>query len=354
MKMILKDSTDDLVLQRGNDSVGVFDTLHELEIPSSAVTSMDGYAMAANGIPISSGDTLNQAIGKLEKQNDEIVDHLEEKELAIAAALTDLDDRINLLNADKVNTLNRRTRLTDFDLNTLKLAVAEQDLEKYGLRVGDEKTINGYTYVIAGLNPMKGTITPYRLTENHVGLIVIPHATQAWNASGNTYQSTNTYSTGGTWTLGASAAGYANSDLHYYLTTTVLPHAQNDLGAANLLAHSKILTNAVNTSGYNRFGDASGCSSGWAWYTNQYIAALSEIQVYGSIVWSSNGRDTGEACRQLDVFRVYNMNEIFGGEYPWLRDIASASLAAFVYSLGGADSTTASYSGYVAALILFK
>jgi len=350
--MILKDNTDDLVLQRGNDSVEVFDSLTNLV--SSDIKSMDGYSMAASGTAISSGDTLNQAIGKLEKQNDDIVDYIEEKELAVAAALTDLDERVNLLNADKVNTLNRRTRLTDFDLNTLKLAVAEQDLEKYGLRVGDEKTINGYTYVIAGLNPMKGTTTPYRLTDNHVGLIVIPHATQAWNASGNTYQSTNTYSTGGTWTTGASAAGYANSDLHYYLTNTVLPHAQNDLGAANLLAHSKRYTNAVNTSGYNRFGDASGCSSSWAWYANQYICALSEIQVYGSIVWSSSGYDTGEACRQLDVFRHYNINEIFGVEYPWLRDVVSASIAAHVGYFGDADANPASNSHCVAALILFK
>ena len=34
---------------------------------SSAVTSMDGYAMAASGNPITTADTLNQAIGKLEK-----------------------------------------------------------------------------------------------------------------------------------------------------------------------------------------------------------------------------------------------------------------------------------------------
>lgn len=60
---------------------------------SSAVTSMEGYAMAASGTPITTADTLNQAIGKLEKQNDEVVDFIEEKELAIAAAITDLDDR---------------------------------------------------------------------------------------------------------------------------------------------------------------------------------------------------------------------------------------------------------------------
>ena len=243
----------------------------------------------------------------------------------------------------KINALTRRTRLSDFDLATLKLAVADQNLEKYGLKVGDYKTINGHDYVIAGLNPMKGTSTPYRLTINHVGLIVIPHTTQKWNESGNTYTGAD-----------SRGAGYLNSDLHYYLKNTLLPLVETDLGAANLLGHSKLLTNAVNQNGYNRFGEATGCSSGWTWEANCKICALSEVQVYGSTVWSSSGYDTGEACRQLDVFRHYNHTEIFGGEYPWLRDVVSASYAAFANNYGYAGNSAASNANYVAALILFN
>ena len=239
--------------------------------------------------------------------------------------------------------LTDRERLTDFDLSVLQQAVAAQNLEKYGLKVGDYKTINGRDYVIAGLNPMKGTTTPYRLTENHVGLIVIPHTTQAWNVSGNTSTGAN-----------GRGAGYMNSDLHYYLKNTLLPLVETDLGANNLLGHSKLLTNAVNTTGYNRYGSSSGCSSSWGWEANCKICALSEVQVYGATVWSSSGYDTGEACRQLDVFRVFNHTEIFGGEYPWLRDVVSASYAANADNDGGADYATASYAYYVAALVLFK
>ena len=239
--------------------------------------------------------------------------------------------------------LTRRTRLTDFDLSILKQAVSEQNLERYGLRVGDQKTINGRTYVIAGLNPMKGTSTPYRLTQNHVGLIVIPHVTQNWNESGNTYTGAD-----------GRGAGYANSDLHYYLTNTLLPLVQSDLGSANLLSHSKLLSSAVNQTGTNKMGSATGCSSGWIWVANQYISALSEVQVYGSTVWSSSGFDTGEACRQLDVFRVYNNTEIFGGEYPWLRDVVSASTAAIADGSGDASYDPASIARCVAALVLFN
>lgn len=250
-----------------------------------------------------------------------------------------------ILNVSKIisETLERRTRLTDFDLATLKQAVADQCLEKYGLKVGDQKTINGHTYVIAGLNPMKGTTTPYRVTANHVGLIVIPHTTTKWNASGNTYTGADN-----------RGAGYANSDLHYYLVNTLLPLVQTDLGSANLIAHSKLLGNAINQSGYNRMGSASGCTSNFGWVENQYISALSEIQMYGSVVWSSSGYDTGEACRQLDVFRHYNHTEIFGGEYPWLRDVVSASYAAFADYYGYANYNTASRALFVAALVLFK
>ena len=248
-------------------------------------------------------------------------------------------------NADlntKFYALTRHTRLTDFDLNVLKQAVADQNLEKYGLKPGDQKTINGHTYVIAGLNPMKGTTTPYRVTANHVGLIVIPHTTQKWNESGNT-------STG----ADSRGAGYMNCDLHYYLKNTLLPLVNTDLGAANLIGHSKLLTNAVNTTGINRFGEATGCSSGWTWETDCKICALSEVQVYGSTVWSSSGYDTGEACRQLDVFQTYSHTEIFGGEYPWLRDVVSASYAAFANNRGIADYGAASNAYSVAALILF-
>ena len=225
----------------------------------------------------------------------------------------------------------------------MKQAVADGNLEKYGLKPGDQKTINGHTYVIAGLNPMKGTSTPYRVTQNHVGLIVIPHTTHAWNADGKT-----------TAVEGGHGAGYMNSELHAYLKSDILPMCNTDLGAANLIGHSKLLSNAVNASGYNRFGEATGCSSSWTWEADCKICALSEVQVYGGTVWSSSGYDTGEACRQLDVFQKYSHTEIFGSEYPWLRDVVSASYAASCNYGGTAGIGTASFAIFVAALILFK
>ena len=249
---------------------------------------------------------------------------------------------IGVYTKTQVDALTRHTRLTDFDLNVLKQAVADQNLEKYGLKVGDEKTINGRTYVIADLNTMKGKISPYCLTQNHVGLIVIPHVKAKWNESGNTYTGAD-----------ERGAGYANSDLHYYFVNTLLPLVKEDLGAANLLAHSKLYSNAVNTTGINKRGEALGCSSGCGWVTDQYISALSEVQVYGATIGSSSSFDTGEACRHLEVFQKYSHMEILGYENSWLRDVVSASHAAKCNSYGNASDNIASKDNYVTALILF-
>jgi len=138
-------------------------------------------------------------------------------------------------------------------------------LEKYGLKVGDYCTATHsgktYNYVIAGLNTMRGTSTPYRLNYDHVGIIVDTNDTHAWNTSNSTSTSQNTHSIDGTWTLGTAASGYASCDLQYYLETTVLPNVKTDLGSGNIKSHYKLYSNAVNTSGYNRYGSPGGCSS---------------------------------------------------------------------------------------------
>lgn len=265
--------------------------------------------------------------------------------------------------SEKADTMHRRTRI-DFTSNglewfksTLKSAIADVSLEKYGLRVGDYCTATHggktYNYIIAGLNTMKGSISGSTLNYDHVGIIVDTNDSHVWNTSDTTTASTNIHSTNGTWRSGTSAAGYANCDLQYYLETTVLPNVESDLGSDNIKSHTKTYSNAVNTSGYNRSSSPEGCSSSCDQYQNQKICALSEVQVYGSIVWSSSGYDTGEACRQLDVFRVYNTGEIFQNRDHWLRDVASSSLVCCVTAYGIPDRRYAKTTLPVAALILF-
>ena len=55
-------------------------------IPSSAVTSMTGYSVAASGTPISVSDTLNEAIGKLEKMINDLKSYV--------SVIENIDDRL--------------------------------------------------------------------------------------------------------------------------------------------------------------------------------------------------------------------------------------------------------------------
>jgi len=263
------------------------------------------------------------------------------RSLGDAGAVVNVVDFTDAGEGGEEIAMARHTRTT-FTLANLISAVADQNLDKYGIKVGDYYVgASGYTYIVAGLNPLKGT-RAYTVTNNHCGLIVCTHTTHPWNASGNTYTGADN-----------RGAGYANSDLHYYLVNTVLPNVKSDLGESHLYAHQKLFSNAVNTTQYNRFGTNSGGASNWSWYSNQFISALTEHQVYGGIAWSSSGYDTGEADQQLEVFKEFKHTDIFGNEYVWLRDVASASYACFADANGNALHDTASKAFYVAALIAF-
>lgn len=230
---------------------------------------------------------------------------------------------------------HRRARKA-FALADLSAAVASGEYNKYDIEPGDYFAgASGYTYIFAGANPLKGT-NAYTIQNNHAGLIVDTHETSKWNDTDTT------------------AGGYVASKLHEYLTNTVLPKVKTDLGGAgHLYAHQKLYSTAINKTGYNRYGTATGCSNNWAWSADQYISALTEMQVYGGTVWSSSGYDTGEADQQLEVFKHFKHTDIFGNEYPWLRDVVSSSNAAVAGRNGYADASGTSYACYLVGLIAF-
>ena len=104
----------------------------------------------------------------------------------------------------------------------------------------------------------------------------------------------------------------------------------------------ELISNTLNSSGYGRFGSASGCSSSWEWSSEQAIL-MSEIEVYGSVVWSSSGFDTGTAKNKLPVFNdTRAMNN--RSSYYWLKDVASAAYFCYVSSSGNATYYDASYA----------
>ena len=212
--------------------------------------------------------------------------------------------------------MNRRTRrnitseITADQGEKLIAAVAEQDLAKYGYAIGDYFTgTSGYTYTIADNNTFMGTSTPYCITSNHIGIVVATHAKSKWH------------------TEAATSVGYNGSTLHTYLKGTVLTNIKSDFttlfgGWSNrLISHSKLLTTAL---------------AAWGWQADQYISALTCTQADAGSQWTANGFQEGEASKSLELFRKYKWTEIFGGEYPWLRNISnySATSAAYACYLG--------------------
>ena len=94
---------------------------------------------------------------------------------------------------------------------------------------------------------------------------------------------------------------------------------------SHLKTTRELVSNAVNATGYNRYGSSTGCASNWEWISAQAIL-MSEIEVYGSIVWSSSGYDTGNANRQLPLFAFSKQAQSNRSAYWWLKDIASAAV----------------------------
>ena len=93
---------------------------------------------------------------------------------------------------------------------------------------------------------------------------------------------------------------------------------------SHLKTTRELVSNEVNATGYNRFGSATGCASNWEWISAQAIL-MSEVEVYGTTVWSSSGYDTGNANVQLPLFAFSKQAQNNRSAYWWLKDIESAT-----------------------------
>ena len=210
------------------------------------------------------------------------------------------------------------------------------------LYLGDYFTIQDGTYnanwMIAGFDTefYKGWLdsspnpTPY-ITQRHITLIPrVP----LFNAQMN---STNT-----------TSGGYKGSAMHTSTLPTVVSNLQTVLGT-HLLKRYALLSPAVDTTRSNMYGNAGGASSSWEW-TEVYATLPSEMQIYGSTVWSSSGYDTGEACMKLPVFNFINHVQFARWAF-WLRGVASSSLFCDASNIGDAGAWGASDSRGVRPVI---
>ena len=135
---------------------------------------------------------------------------------------------------------------------------------------------------------------------------------------------------------GTTAGGYGESEMNTLVLGEVTSTGSTAADAtinqqlyaefgSHLKTTRELVSSALNETGYNRYGSATGCASGREWISAQAIL-MSEIECYGSIVWSSSGYDTGNANRQLPLFAFSTQAQNNRSAQYWLKDIASAEL----------------------------
>lgn len=147
-----------------------------------------------------------------------------------------------------------------------------------------------------------------------------------------------------------TTGGYYNSQMHQTILPAYATALKNAIGSAHVLTHRELLSNSVNTSLASMAGAGwTGATNGWGWYDCD-LCLLSEVQVYGSTVFSSSFFDVGNRCRQLPYFQLQDSVVAMYGRGTssradwWLSAVASSSAFATVTSYGDAGSANASYT----------
>ena len=197
--------------------------------------------------------------------------------------------------------------------------------------VGDYIVVNNVTWLIADIdNYLHSGDTP--LTKHHV--TVIP-AKSLMSVGMNEMATTE--------------GGYINSKM----ATETLPNLVSDEGVIgktfenHIIEYRNLLTNHVNTEAINQSGGRwAGASDEWNWYTRK-ADLMSEVNVYGTTVWSSSGYDTGIDNRQYAIFQLKpEFINSYGNErfHYWLKSVAGTERFSDVFTRGHSDATGGSAS----------
>jgi hypothetical protein len=151
-----------------------------------------------------------------------------------------------------------------------------------------------------------------------------------------------------------STGGYLGSKMWTEHMPKVAAGFEATFGAAHILEHRELLSNAMDANLKSNAYDAwSGAASGWTWASVKVNLANANM-VYGAPVLSSSFFDTGECNSQLAAFRL-NHGLICSKRYWWwLRSVAFASGFCLVADDGYAYGDDAARSGGVRPIALLR
>ena len=196
--------------------------------------------------------------------------------------------------------------------------------------------LTGSQYVtIAGIDTLYGNGDNISMAYHH--LVMVP---------GQGFGGTQHFGRSRMNTTHTTEGGYVGSEMHTTTIGAIATEGSTETTAtinqqlyaefgSHLKTTRELLSNAINSTGYNRFGSNTGCSNNWTWANCQAVL-MSEIELYGSIVWSSSGYDTGNANKQLPLF--VNSKQAINNRsaWYWLKDVASASYFCHCSDIGNA------------------
>lgn len=238
------------------------------------------------------------------------------------ATTGNFEDLTNKSVAGYHNSIFRGKNITSYlDDGTLFTRISGGTFED--LFVGDYIIKNNITWRIAGFDVYlhKGDT---ELTKHHAIIVPDKHLTTACMNDTNT-----------------TTGGYVGSKMYKETLPNVLSTYITPVFGTHVIECRTVLTNSINATGYNRYGTNSGCSNGWAWYSSK-LELMNEVQLFGSITWSSSGYDIGSDNCQLPLFRLAPQYITDRSAWCWLRSVTTASAFANVYGNGLSSLTGAS------------
>lgn len=148
-----------------------------------------------------------------------------------------------------------------------------------------------------------------------------------------------------------TVGGYYNSDMHQI----TLPCYAKSLKTAlsnHVLAHKAWLTTAIASGTPSAAGGGmTGASSNAAWSVSE-LQLMNEVQLYGSMLWSSSAYDVGNDTEKFPVFNFIGTNQ-YGRSTTWLRAVMSEAFFTACNNSGLAGGNGASSASYIRPVILF-
>ncbi len=152
-------------------------------------------------------------------------------------------------------------------------------------------------------------------------------------------------------------ASYVGSKMKQETLTTIFNDYIKPVFGDNVITYTNLLADQYDGNRSNQFGTTNGgASSGWAWYDSQ-VDLMSEVNVYGSTVWSSSGYDIGIDNRQYAIFQLKpEFINSYGSQRfnYWLKAVAASAYFTCVAGDGRASTRSASASIGVRPRFLIK